>query len=51
MKRVTLSEADHDRVTAAVAEAERHTDGEIVTATPAHFKVLPAAIEMYVPQE
>ncbi len=31
MKRVTLSEADHDRVTSAVADAERHTDGEIVT--------------------
>ena len=26
-----LSEADHDRVTAAVAEAEAHTAGEIVT--------------------
>jgi len=26
-----LSEADHDRVTAAVAEAEKSTDGEIVT--------------------
>jgi putative membrane protein len=26
-----LSEADHARVTAAVTEAERHTDGEIVT--------------------
>lgn len=26
-----LSEADHDRVTAAVAEAEKATDGEIVT--------------------
>ncbi len=29
--RLHLSEADHDRVTAAVAEAERQTDGEIVT--------------------
>ena len=31
MKRASLSDADHDLVTAAVAEAERHTDGEIVT--------------------
>jgi putative membrane protein len=29
--RLAMSEADHDRVTAAVAEAERETDGEIVT--------------------
>jgi putative membrane protein len=29
--RLTMSEADHDHVTAAVAEAERATDGEIVT--------------------
>jgi putative membrane protein len=28
---VMLSEADHDRITAAVAEAERASDGEIVT--------------------
>ncbi|WP_150290706.1 TPM domain-containing protein [Sphingobium estronivorans] len=28
---LALSEADHDRVTAAVAEAEETTDGEIVT--------------------
>lgn len=31
MKVSHVSEADHDIVTAAVAEAERHTDGEIVT--------------------
>ncbi len=31
MKRASLSESDHDLVTTAVAEAERHTDGEIVT--------------------
>jgi putative membrane protein len=29
--RLHLNEADHDRVTAAVAEAEKATDGEIVT--------------------
>lgn len=29
--RLILNEADHDRVTAAVAEAEKATDGEIVT--------------------
>jgi len=29
--RLHLSEADHDRVTVAVAEAEKATDGEIVT--------------------
>lgn len=29
--RLYLNEADHDRVTAAVAEAEKATDGEIVT--------------------
>ena len=31
MKVSHVSETDHDIVTAAVAEAERHTDGEIVT--------------------
>lgn len=31
MKRASLSEADHDLVSAAVAQAERHTNGEIVT--------------------
>ncbi|HEX7740901.1 MAG TPA: hypothetical protein VF442_00480, partial [Sphingobium sp.] len=29
--RLHLSEVDHDRVTQAVADAERETDGEIVT--------------------
>jgi putative membrane protein len=31
VKRVALSDADHDLVSDAVAQAERHTDGEIVT--------------------
>mgnify|MGYP000311774915 CR=1 FL=1 len=34
MKVSHVSEADHDIVTAAVAEAERHTDGEIVSGVP-----------------
>jgi diacylglycerol kinase (ATP) len=28
-----------------------NADGEIVTQTPAHFRVLPAALKVYVPSE
>jgi len=31
MEKLTISDADHDRISAAVSAAEGHTDGEIVT--------------------